>query len=80
MDKINITAGSDYKVTHKKTNTVHFMNAQEVADFVFKYGYKNYSIKNLNRRTVDKVPALLLYLLLFGLTITSILLYIQLNY
>ena len=80
MEKINIKAGQNYKVTHKKTNAVHFMNAQEVADFIFKYGYKNYSIKNLNKRTVDKVPSLVLYVLLFGLTIASICLHIQLNY
>ena len=80
MEKLNITAGQNYKVMHKKTKVVHFMNAQEVADFVFKYGHKNYSIKNLNRRTVDKIPALVLYVLLFGLTLASILLYIQLNY
>ena len=41
MKNLNITTGADYKVTHKLTKSVQFMNAQELATFVFKNDYKN---------------------------------------
>jgi len=80
MKNLNITTGADYKVTHKITKSVQFMNAQELATFVFKNDYKNYTIENMEQRFVDKIPSWLLYTSFILLTVASILLHIQLNY
>jgi len=80
MKNLNITTGADYKVTHKITKSVQFMNAQELATFVFKNDYKNYTIENMEQRFVDKIPSWLLYTSLTLLTLASILLHIQWNY
>ena len=61
MKNLNITTGADYKVTHKLTKSVQFMNAQEVATFVFKNDYKNYTIENTEKRFVDRIPAWVIY-------------------
>lgn len=80
MKNLNITTGADYKVTHKITKSVQFMNAQELATFVFKNDYKKYDIENMEQRFVDKIPSWLLYTSLTLLTLASILLHIQWNY
>ena len=80
MKTLNIKTGADYKVTHKLTKVVQFMNAQELATFVFKNDYKKYDIENTEKRFVDKIPSWLLYTSLILLTVASILLHIQLNY
>jgi len=80
MKTLNIKTGADYKVTHKLTKSVQFMNAQEVATFVFKNDYKNYTIENTEKRFVDMIPAWVLYTSLIILTVASVLLHIQLNY
>ena len=80
MKNLNITTGADYKVTHKLTKSVQFMNAQELATFVFKNDYKKYDIENMEQRFVDKIPSWLLYTSFILLTVASILLHIQLNY
>lgn len=80
MKEINIITGEDYKVTHKKTKKVYLMTAQEVANFLFKYGYKNYKIDNLNKKLIDYIP---LWLIVAGILITytiSIITYININY
>ena len=56
------------------------MNAQELATFVFKNDYKNYTIENMEQRFVDKIPSWLLYTSFILLTLASILLHIQWNY
>ena len=86
MKNLNIVSGSDYKVTHKLTKAVYLMKAQELADFVFKYGYKNYEItenkhsKEVNIRLIDRIPAWVLYTSLIVLIVASVLLHIHLNY
>ena len=80
MKTLNIVTGADYKVTHKLTKSVQFMNAQEVATFVFKNNYKNYTIENTEKRLIDVIPAWVLYTSMMVLTVASILLHIQLNY
>jgi len=80
MKNLNIITGADYKVTHKLTKSVQFMNAQELATFVFKNDYKKYDIENMEQRFVDKIPSWLLYTSFILLTVASILLHIQLNY
>ena len=80
MKTLNIETGADYKVTHKLTKSVQFMNAQELATFVFKNDYKNYTIENMEQRFVDKIPSWLLYTSFILLTVASILLHIQWNY
>ena len=80
MKNLNITTGADYKVIHKLTKSVQFMNAQELANFVFKNDYKKYEIENTDKRFIDKIPSWLLYTSLILLTLASALLHIQLNY
>jgi hypothetical protein len=80
MKNLNITTGADYKVTHKLTKVVQFMNAQELATFVFKNDYKKYDIENTEKRFIDMIPSWLLYTSFILLTLASILLHIQLNY
>ena len=80
MKNLNITTGADYKVTHNLTKAIQFMNAQELATFVFKNDYKNYTIENMEQRFVDKIPSWLLYTSFILLTLASILLHIQWNY
>ena len=80
MKNLNITAGADYKVTHKLTQSVQFMNAQELATFVFKNDYKKYTIENTEKRFIDKIPSWLLYTSFIILMVASVLLHIQLNY
>tara|TARA_A100000172_G_scaffold81163_1_gene73476 strand:+ start:930 stop:1172 length:243 start_codon:yes stop_codon:yes gene_type:complete len=80
MKNLNIITGADYKVTHKLTKLVQFMNAQELATFVFKNDYKNYTIENTEKRFVDRIPSWLLYTSLTLLIVASILLHINLNY
>ena len=80
MKNLNITTGADYKVTHKLTKAIQFMNAQELATFVFKNDYKKYEIENTEKRLIDIIPAWVLYTALIILTVASVLLHIQLNY
>tara|TARA_R110002049_G_scaffold76527_1_gene196500 strand:- start:162 stop:404 length:243 start_codon:yes stop_codon:yes gene_type:complete len=80
MKTLNIKTGADYKVTHKLTKSVQFMNAQELATFVFKNDYKKYEIENTAKRLLDRIPAWVLYTSLIILTVASVLLHIQLNY
>ena len=80
MKNLNITAGSDYKVTNKLTKEVQVMNAQELATFVFKNDYNKYKIEDLNRKLVDRIPTWLVISALIVLTVASGLLHIQLNY
>ena len=80
MKNLNITTGADYKVTHKLTKSVQFMNAQELATFVFKNDYKKYEIENTEKRLIDIIPAWVLYTTLIILTVASVLLHIQWNY
>ena len=80
MKNLNITTGADYKVTHKLTKSVQFMNAQELATFVFKNDYKKYEIENTEKRFIDRIPAWVIYTSLIVLTVASALLHIQLNY
>ena len=80
MKNLNITTGADYKVTHKLTKAIQFMNAQELATFVFKNDYKKYEIENTTKRLIDMIPAWVLYTSLIILTVASVLLHIQLNY
>jgi len=80
MKTLNITTGADYKVTHKLTKSVQFMNAQELATFVFKNDYKKYTIENTDKRLIDRIPSYVLYTALIILTVASVLLHIQLNY
>jgi hypothetical protein len=71
MKNLNITTGADYKVTHKLTKVVQFMNAQELATFVFKNDYKKYDIENTEKRLIDMIPSWLLYTSFILLTIRS---------
>ena len=80
MKNLNIVSGSDYKVTHKLTKSVQFMNAQELATFVFKNDYKKYEIENTEKRFIDRIPAWVIYTSLIVLTVASVLLHINLNY
>tara|TARA_R110002012_G_scaffold111815_3_gene256956 strand:+ start:1217 stop:1459 length:243 start_codon:yes stop_codon:yes gene_type:complete len=80
MKTLNIKTGADYKVTHKLTKSVQFMNAKELAAFVFKNDYKNYKIENTDKRFVDRIPGFLLYTSLIILIVSSVLLHIHLNY
>jgi len=80
MKTLNITKGADYKVTHKLTKSVQFMNAQELATFVFKNDYKKYDIENMEQRFVDKIPSWLLYTSFIILMTASVFLHIHLNY
>ena len=80
MENLNITTGSQYKVTNKLTKAVHIMNAQELATFVFKNDYKKYKIEDTEKRFIDRIPSWLLYTSLIILTVASVLLHIQLNY
>ena len=80
MKTQNITTGADYKVTHKLTKSVQFMNAQELATFVFKNDYKKYDIEDTEKRFIDMIPSWLLYTSFILLTVASILLHIQWNY
>ncbi len=80
MKTLNIKTGADYKVTNKLTKSVQFMNAQEVATFVFKNDYKNYTIENTEERFVDKIPSWLLYTSFIILMTASVFLHIHLNY
>ncbi len=80
MKTLNITTGADYKVTHKLTKSIQFMNAQELATFVFKNDYKKYTIENTEKRFIDRIPAWVIYTSLTLLTVASILLHIHLNY
>lgn len=80
MKNLNIITGADYKVTHKLTKSVQFMNAQELATFVFNNDYKKYDIENTEKRFIDKIPSWLLYTSFILLTVASILLHIQWNY
>ena len=73
MKTLNITTGADYKVTHKLTKSVQFMN-------VFKNDYKKYEIENTEKRLIDIIPTWVLYTSLILLTVASVLLHIQLNY
>ena len=80
MENLNITTGSQYKVTNKLTKAVHIMSAQELATFVFKNDYKKYKIEDTEKRLIDRIPSWLLYTSLIILTVASVLLHIQLNY
>ena len=80
MKNLNITTGADYKVTHKLTKSIQFMNAQELATFVFKNDYKKYEIENTEKRFIDRIPAWVIYTSLTLLTVASVLLHIHLNY
>ena len=80
MKNLNITTGADYKVTHKLTKSVQFMNSQELATFVFKNDYKKYEIENTEKRFIDRIPAWVIYTSLIVLTVASVLLHIHLNY
>ena len=80
MEKLNIKAGKNYRMINKQTGKENILNAQEVANFVFRNSYDNYHIKEIRGGMIDKIPSLFLYVLLFGLTIASIILHIQLNY
>ena len=80
MKNLNIVTGADYKVTHRLTKAIQFMNAQELATFVFKNDYKKYEIENTEKRLIDMIPAWVLYTSLIILTVASVLLHIQLNY
>jgi len=80
MEKLNIKAGKQYKMINKETGKENILNAQEVANFVFRNSYDNYHIKEIRGGMIDKIPSLVLYVLLFALTLASIILHIQLNY
>ena len=80
MEKINIKSGKNYRMINKETKQVHVLNAQEVANFVFRNSYDNYKIEEIRVGMIDKIPSLVLYVLLFALTIASMCLHIQLNY
>jgi len=80
MEKLNIKAGKQYKMINKQTGKENILNAQEVANFVFRNSYDNYKIEEIRGGMIDKIPSLFLYVLLFALTIASICLHIQLNY
>lgn len=80
MKTLNIKTGADYKVTHKLTKSVQIMNAQELASFVFKNDYKNYTIEDTQKNLIDYIPAWVLYTSFILLTVASILLHIQWNY
>ena len=45
--KLNIKNGSQYKVKNRETGKTQILNAQEVANFVFKNKHTNYDIKQL---------------------------------
>ena len=78
--KLNINTGENYKVTNRKTKVVHKMNAQELANFVFKNDATKYDIETLKNRFIDKVPFFVLLAALVVLSMLSTLAYIQLNY
>lgn len=80
MKEINIITGEDYKVTHKKTKKVYFMTAQELSNFLFKYGYKNYKIDNLNKKLIDYIPLWLIVTVMVLAYTLSIISYININY
>ena len=80
MKNLNITTGQQYKVKNKETKQEQILNAQELANFVFKNEHTKYEITNANRTLLDKTPEAVLWAFLFVLTVAAILLYIQLNY
>jgi len=80
MKTLNITTGSQYKVTNKLTKSSQIMNAQELATFVFKNDYTKYEIENADQRFIDKVPSWILCTSFILLTVASALLHIQWNY
>ena len=47
MEKINIKSGKNYRMINKETKQVHVLNAQEVANFVFRNSYDNYKIEEI---------------------------------
>tara|TARA_R100000664_G_C2743475_1_gene131657 strand:+ start:969 stop:1226 length:258 start_codon:yes stop_codon:yes gene_type:complete len=44
---LNINTGKQYKVKNRQTGKTQILNAQEVANFVFKNNHKNYDIKQM---------------------------------
>ena len=45
--KLNINTGKQYKVKNRQTGKSQILNAQEVANFVFKNKHTNYDIKQM---------------------------------
>ena len=45
--KLNIKNGSQYKVKNRETGKTQILNAQEVANFVFKNKHTKYDIKQM---------------------------------
>tara|TARA_R100000655_G_scaffold5625_3_gene17139 strand:- start:91 stop:348 length:258 start_codon:yes stop_codon:yes gene_type:complete len=48
--KLNINTGKQYKVKNKQTGKSQILNAQEVANFVFKNNHKKYDIKQITNK------------------------------
>ena len=72
---------TNFKITNKQTKVVQFMNAKEVANFVFKNDHTKYNIQSLDKkRLLDYLHTWLLIAGTVTAFIGSFLLYIQLNY
>ena len=72
---------TNFKITNKQTKVVQFMNAKEVANFVFKNDHTKYNIQSLDKkRLIDYIPTWLIIGGTVAAFIGSFLLYIQLNY
>lgn len=48
--KLNINTGKQYKVKNKQTGKTQILNAQEVANFVFKNNHKKYNITQITNK------------------------------
>tara|TARA_R100000664_G_scaffold1606_1_gene4085 strand:- start:1114 stop:1359 length:246 start_codon:yes stop_codon:yes gene_type:complete len=81
MKKIEIETGQQYKVINKETKQTQILNAQQLANFVFKNDRKKYNIIELNKKTlIDYIPFSLIVFFMVAAFAASILLHIQLNY
>ncbi len=67
--KLNINTGKQYKVRNKQTGKTQILNAQEVANFVFKNNHKKYDIKQMPSKYENILFNILAVLLCAGLYI-----------
>jgi hypothetical protein len=69
MKKLNIKNGSQYKVKNRETGKSQILNAQEVANFVFKNNHKKYNITQITNKYENILFNIIAVLLCVGLYI-----------
>lgn len=77
--KLNINTGKQYKVKNRQTGKTQILNAQEVANFVFKNNHKNYDIKQMPSKyenIIFNIIAVLLCVVLY-IALNQLFLYID---